>query len=124
MSVMATQYRRVGPDHFEPREDDPVAERRLRGELEKIDYTSYAANREILGQTLGKVTGADFQRLACAAAHARALWTKSALAAGAAPDAATIEQLRGLRLTFDELSEAYEGLRRLVERGYCSFEPS
>jgi hypothetical protein len=122
MSVMATQYRRVGPDHFEPRDDDPIAERRLRGQLERIDYTAYAANREILAAGVGKLTGADFQKLACAAAQARAAWAKAALQAGACSDGATTGRLAELRRAFEELQEAYEGLRRLVERGYCAFD--
>ena len=32
-----------------------------------------------------------------------------------------VQQVANLRKTFDELTEAYDGLRRLVERGYLPF---
>ncbi len=35
------------------------------------------------------------------------------------PDEA--RRLQELRLAFDELTEAYEGLRRIVERGYLPY---
>jgi hypothetical protein len=40
---------------------------------------------------------------------------------GVAPDAAQVEQLALLRKTFQELSEAYEAMRRMVERGYLCY---
>ena len=122
MSVMATQYRRIGPDHFEPQDLDPMAERRLRGQLEKIDYTAFAANREVIGAAVGKLKPSDFQKLALGVAQARAAWVKAALAAGPSPDADAIARLCTLHTAFNELGEAYEATRRLVERGYCAFE--
>lgn len=122
MSVMATQYRRIGPDHFEPQDLDPLAERRLRGQLERIDYTAFAANREVIGAAVGKLRPSDFQKLALAVAQARAAWIKAAMGAGPSPDADAIARLAALHVAFNELGEAYEAARRLVERGYCAFE--
>lgn len=122
MSVMATQYRRIGPDHFEPQDLDPMAERRLRGQLERIDYTAFAANREVIGGAIGKLKPSDFQKLALAVAQARAAWVKAALALGPSVDAEAISRLAALHDAFNELGEAYEAARRLVERGYCAFE--
>ncbi len=114
-------------DHFEPEDMlDPHAQRRIRGHLEQVDYTAFAANREVFGQGLGQATHENFQRLALAAAKARALWVTSALemtSVGVLPPEQA-RQLTMLRQAYEELSEAYEGLRRLVERGYITFQPA
>jgi hypothetical protein len=115
-------------DHFEPAEDlDPQAQRRLRGHLEQIDYIAYAANREVVGVALRAADARTFQRLAVAAAQARARWVGAALSAsesGQPLTATQLEQLADLRRSFQEMSDAYEGLRRLVERGYLTYGPN
>ena len=121
-STMTSGYRRVR-DHFEPQDIAPEDQRKLRGQLEQIDYAAFVSNRELIGQTLGHADMASFQRLALAAAHARAAWTAEALrmtASGRAVAAHEAAALAQLRVAFEELSEAYEGLRRMVERGYLS----
>jgi hypothetical protein len=75
MSIVKTNTAYRGAlDHFEPENSDPMEQRRLRGHLEQIDYTAFAANQAVLGQTPGTLDLASFQRLAVAAAQARALW--------------------------------------------------
>ena len=112
-------------DHFQPESsEDPAAQRRMRGQLEKIDYTAYACNREVIGQMVGPVDAQVFQRLAVACAQARANWVAEALAAtsaGLTVPAERTARLAELRHSFEELSEAYEGMRRMVERGYLTF---
>jgi len=124
MSVTRTNSVRRGYDHFEPEVDsDPHTQRRIRGLLEQIDYTAFAANKEILAQSLGQGDIRKFQRLAIAAAQARAVWAAQALAASASGgrlSAADLAQLTHLRTTYEELTEAYEALRRMVERGYLA----
>lgn len=124
MSSIRTQSYRRALDHFEPEEDsDPQAQRRLRGQLEQIDYIAFAANREVLGAMLGAADAGKFQRLAVATSHARARWLAQALALaekGPAVSPAEAEGLAGLRAAFEELAEAYEGLRRLVERSHIA----
>lgn len=126
MSAIATGMTRRGLDHFEPEvELDPTALRKLRGHLEQIDYAAYAANREIVSKSIGHTTLDKFKHLAIAAAHARVKWVTmaSALTATAAqltPD--QISQLSALRKSFEELTEAYEAMRRMVERGYLAFQ--
>jgi len=121
MSTIVTSSRR-SMDHFEPQDDlDPQAQRRLRGNLEKIDYTAFASNREVIGSTLSRATAEQFQHLALAAAHARAQWVREALAQTEhthLPSADAIDRIAALRTKFEELSAAYENLRRMVERGY------
>ena len=124
-SIRTNSVRRIGLDHFEPEADsDPAAQRRLRGHLEQIDYAAYAANTAVLAQAVGPLDAAAFQRLAVAAAQARASWLKEALRisnTGHAPTPPQAERLAELRLIYDELTEAYEGLRRMVERGYVPY---
>lgn len=120
-AIRTNSVRRTGYDHFEPdASDDPQTQKRLRAHLEQLDYTAFAANREIVGQALGAVDTAHIQRLALAAANARAAWIRQAMtiseASHATPD--QIERLYQARLAFEELAEAYEGLRRTIERGY------
>ena len=103
---------------------DPQEQRHLRGHLDQIDYAAFAANREVIGKALGAVDMAKFQRMAICAAHARAEWVAAALAISEhthAPSQDEVAQLNTLRSAYDELAEAYEAMRRMVERGYLSF---
>ena len=127
-TTRATQYRRTAADHFEPDTDqDPQAQRKLRGQLEQIDYTAFAANREVIGRTLGHADVAKFQHMAVAAACARAQWVSEALTASEASATLTRDQvarLSHLRAAYEELTEAYEAMRRMVERGYLNYRSS
>ena len=125
---MLSRFRRPTHEHFEPDLDsDPHAQRRLRGQLEQIDYTAYASNREVVGQTISAVDASKFQRLAVAAALARSRWVSAALAATEStqpPSAAQIDNLAHLRLAYEELTAVYDAMRRMVERGYLTFAPA
>jgi hypothetical protein len=128
MSSIVTTGARRSQDHFQPEAMlDPQEQRRMRGHLEQIDYAAFAANREILGKALGGVDLAAFQRLAVASAHARAQWVAAATAmteAGHAPSPDEVAHLTQLRHAFEEMTEAYDALRRTVERGYLTYKPS
>jgi hypothetical protein len=119
-TIQTSSYRRTR-DHFEPQDIDPQEQRRLRGLMEHIDYTAYVANREVVGQMLATVDAGHFQRLAIMVATARAKWAAEALRqseSGAPSTPDQIARLTAARTAFEELSEAYEGLRRMVDRGY------
>jgi long-subunit acyl-CoA synthetase (AMP-forming) len=126
MSVTRTSSIRSSTDHFQPEmNDDPQAQRRLRGQLEQIDYAAFAANRDAIAGKLGHVSAARFEKLAAATARARAEWTAAALAlseSGRALTPAESGALTLMRETYLELTEAYEALRRMVERGYLTYE--
>ncbi|MDZ4320709.1 MAG: hypothetical protein U1A07_18010 [Phenylobacterium sp.] len=92
MSTKITSSVRRHSDHFEPQDTDPHEQRRLRGQLEQIDYAAYVANKELIGQALTGLDAASLQKLAV---------------------------LTAARTAFDELAEVYEALRRMVERGYA-----
>lgn len=128
MGTMMTASTRSRRDHFEPSDSDPQEQRRLRGHLEQIDYTAFVSNREVIPQVMGlgasHTEPAAFQRLAVAAASARARWIAEALRLteqGHAVSPHDAERLAALRSVYEELSEAYEGLRRMVERGYLPY---
>lgn len=123
MSTIQTSSYRRQRDHFEPQDTDPQEQRRLRGLLEQIDYSAFVANREVIGQTLPKLDAPMFQRLAVLTATARAKWAAEGLRqseSGAPSTADQIARLTSARVAYEELAEAYEGLRRMVERGYVA----
>lgn len=125
MSLAASySISRSGSDHFEPSEiNDPKSQRQLHAKLEQIDYTAYAANRKEVADNLGGIDIEIFEKLAAAAARARCQWIAEAIqlaSESSQPDARQIEKLSGLRTGYDELAQAYDGLRRLVERNYLS----
>ncbi len=126
-SSVTNSFRRRGQDHFVPEDDDPALQRRMRGYLEQIDYTTFASNKTVINQVLGHVDAAHFQHMAVAAAAARATWIAAALNMTEHSHTLTPEQvskLAHLRASFDELAGAYEGMRRMVERGYLVYRPS
>jgi hypothetical protein len=127
MSSTVTSSFRRSHDHFEPQDTDPQTQRRLRGQLEQIDYTAFASNTAVIAQVLGKSDGGKFQRLAVAAALARSRWVAEAVAITETGTAITPEQtahLAALRAAYEELAEVYEAMRRMVERGYLTYSSS
>ena len=126
MSKISGLWRSTG-DHFEPDEDgDTKAQRQLRGHLEQIDYTAYVANRASV-VALGKADNQKFERLARSAALARTRWMAAALEACDGDHPPSVEQLDEIarhRKAFEELTEVYGALRRLVERGYLAYTPA
>lgn len=121
MSTIQTSSYRRQRDHFEPQDIDPQEQRRLRGLLEQIDYSAFVANREVIGQMLPRLDASMFQKLAVLTATARAKWVSEGLRqseSGAPSTPDQIARLLSARTAYEELAEAYEGLRRMVERGY------
>jgi hypothetical protein len=78
-----------------------------------------------MSKTLCAASLRQFERLAICAAQARARWVAAALAMTetANPTPEQIAELAMLRTAFDELSDVYQGLRRMVERGYLAYQP-
>ena len=124
MSSTVTNSFRRPHDHFEPQDTDPQTQRRLRGQLEQIDYTAFASNTAVIAQVVGNSDSGKFQRMAVAAAMARARWVAEAVAmteSGAAITAEQTARLAALRTAYEELAEVYEAMRRMVERGYLIY---
>ena len=123
-TIQTSSYRRLR-DHFEPHDIYPQEQRRLRCLLEQIDYSAFVANREVIGHALPKLDAPMFQRLAVLTATARAKWVSEALRqseSGAPSTPDQIARLTAARTAYEELAEAYEGLRRMVERGYLTIK--
>jgi hypothetical protein len=123
MSTIQTSSYRRPRDHFEPQDTDPQEQRRLRGLLEQIDYSAFIANREVIGQMIPKLDASMFQKLAVLTATARAKWVSEGLRqseSGAPSTPDQIARLASARAAYEELAEAYEGMRRMVERGYVT----
>jgi hypothetical protein len=112
-------------EHFQPDLTlDPDQLKQVRRHLEQVDTATFEANRQLLARTVGRVDIRSFQRLAASAAQARGYWVSAALHATEkthTPSDADVAALARLRKTYEELSEAYEALRRMVERGYLCF---
>lgn len=119
--TVTSSYRKIS-DRFEPDlVQDPAEQRKLRGQLEQIDYTVFAANQAVIKKTIHSVTIEDFQNLALSASKARSAWVDAAMSAArsrAPLEKTEVERLGLLRSAYEELSEAYDATRRLVERGY------
>jgi hypothetical protein len=80
----------------------------------------------VIAKALGQTDLEKFERLAICAAHARAEWVAAALELSEKPHSLTADEasrLTTLRHAYDELTEAYEAMRRMVERGYLSYAP-
>lgn len=125
MSIKMTSSVRRYSDHFEPQDTDPQEQRRLRGQLEQIDYAAYIANKEVVGQSLSGLDAASLQKLAVLTATARAKWAAEALRLTHSGSPVTPDQtarLTAARTAFEELVEAYDALRRMVERGYIALK--
>lgn len=124
--IVTSSYRRVS-DHFEPDlVEDPAEQRKRRGHLEQIDYTVFAANQAVMSKTIHSVGIEDFQNLALSASKARSAWVDAAMSAARSRSPLTEEEVKRLtllRAAYEELSEAYEATRRMVERGYLQFKP-
>ncbi|QTC90372.1 hypothetical protein [Brevundimonas goettingensis] len=121
-SIMTSSTRRTR-DHFEPQDSDPSEVRKLRGLMEQIDYTAFISNREVIGSALSVIDPSTFQRLAVTVATARTKWVSEALRLSESGSPVTPDQTARLtahRSAYEELAEAYEGLRRMVERGYIT----
>jgi hypothetical protein len=128
MSFTLTSTVRKVSDHFEPEANlDPQQQRALRGHLEQIDYAAFAANQEVLAKVVGHADLDRFQRLAVAAAQARARWVAASIALtqkSETPSPEDVSHLATLRMAYEELTEVYGALRRMVERGYLPYRPN
>ena len=128
MSSIVSSFKRPAFDHFEPQDDlSHTEQKKLRGQLEQIDVMAFASNKALVGQVLSRTDADQFQHLAVAVARARTEWISQALAISATaakPSRDQINQLHDFRIAFEELAEAYDGMRRMVERGYLPFRQS
>ena len=106
---------------------DGISDRqRLRAEqifFEELEQGVRTANREIIGARIPELNKDKIHALAVMVGRLRASYLELAFQLcatgdGAAPDPTIIEGLRERRQMFEEARDAYEALRRAIERGY------
>jgi hypothetical protein len=100
---------------------DPKTRKALKAALQQMDLAVYAANREIIGRVLPDLGPEDVVRFATVVAERRAQYVKEALRLTHVtrnPSPAEIAALGALRTGYEELSHAFDAIRRLIERGY------
>ncbi len=106
---------------------DGISDRqRLRAEqifFEELEQGVRSANREIIGARIPELNKDTIHGLAVMVGRLRASYLELAFKMCAAgngtePDASFVEGLRARRQMFEEARDAYEALRRAVERGY------
>ena len=106
---------------------DGISDRQhLRAEqifFEELEQGIRTANREIIGARIPELNKDTIHGLAVMVGRLRARYLELAFKMCAAgdgtePDASLIEGLRTRRQMFEEARDAYEALRRAVERGY------
>ncbi|MHA1154132.1 MAG: hypothetical protein ACTSQ7_16020 [Alphaproteobacteria bacterium] len=106
---------------------DGVSDRqRLRAEqvfFDEVELGVRVANREMIRARIPELDRDKIHALAVMVGRLRASYLELAFQMcaagdGAAPETAIVENLRERRLMFEEARDAYEALRRAVERGY------
>lgn len=106
---------------------DGISDRqRLRSEqlfFDELEQGIQVANREIIGARIPELNKDKVHALAVMVGRLRASYLELAFqmcAAGddAAPDPTVVAGLRERRRMFEEARDAYEALRRAIERGY------
>jgi hypothetical protein len=91
--------------------------------LANVETMTRAANREIIHRHLPAVTADTATRMAVLVAELRARYLEAAMRlvdreGGVAPDSGEMAQLARAREMYDEAVQAFEALRRAIERGY------
>ena len=99
---------------------DRDSQRKLQKFLEEIEMAIFSANREVLKKSVPELTREAFMAFAVRVAEARARYLKIALelAGKNNPSAEDIAHLKAAREANDELVQAFEATKRVIERGY------
>lgn len=101
---------------------DRDSARKLHKFLEEIEMGIFSANREVIRKAVPELTRESFMAFAVRVAEARARYIKAALelSAKANPAPEEIAGLKAAREANDELVQAFEATKRVIERGYTS----
>ena len=101
---------------------DRESARKLQKFLEEIEMGIFSANREVIRKAVPELTRESFMAFAVRVAEARARYLKAALELSAKPNPAAedIAHLKAAREASDELVQAFEATKRVIERGYTS----
>jgi hypothetical protein len=101
---------------------DRDSQRKLQKFLEEVEMAIFSANREVLKKSVPELTRDSFMAFAVRVAEARARYLKIALelANKTNPSADDIAHLKAAREANDELVQAFEATKRVIERGYTT----
>lgn len=101
---------------------DRESQRKLQKFLEEVEMAIFSANREVMKKAVPELTRDSFMAFAVRVAEARARYLKIALelSAIANPTAEDISRLKAAREANDELVQAFEATKRVIERGYTT----
>lgn len=108
-------------DHFVTKDMlDRESQRKLQKFLEDVEMSIFTANREVMKKAVPELTRESFVAFSVRVAEARARYIKIALelSAKANPTPDDIAHLRKAREANDELLQAFEATKRVIERGY------
>jgi hypothetical protein len=99
---------------------DRESQRKLQKFLEEIEMAIFSANREVMKKAVPELTRESFMAFAVRVAEARARYLKVALelSTNANPAPEDISRLKAAREANDELVQAFEATKRVIERGY------
>ena len=101
---------------------DRDSARKLHKFLEEIEMGIFSANREVIRKAVPELTRESFMAFAVRVAEARARYIKAAMELSAKPNPSPedIAHLKAAREANDELVQAFEATKRVIERGYTS----
>lgn len=101
---------------------DRESQRKLQKFLEEVEMAIFSANREVLKKSVPELTREAFMAFAVRVAESRARYLKIALelSAKSNPTAEDIAGLKAAREANDELMQAFEATKRVIERGYTT----
>lgn len=108
-------------DHLVSKEMlDRESARKLQKFLEETEMAIFSANREVIRKAVPELTRESFMAFAVRVAEARARYIKAALDLSARqnPTPEDIAALKAAREANDELVQAFEATKRVIERGY------
>ncbi|WP_298725379.1 hypothetical protein [uncultured Ferrovibrio sp.] len=99
---------------------DRESARKLQKFLEEVEMSIFNANREVIRKAVPELTRESFMAFSVRVAEARARYIKTALELAAIPHPSPeeIARLRAAREANDELVQAFEATKRIIERGY------
>lgn len=100
---------------------DKESQRKLAKFMEELEMATFRANQEVMAKKLPTLGIETFVRFSVKVAEARAEYISASLAEvdrEGRPDPEHMKRIQALRITYDELSKAYDATERLVERGY------
>lgn len=116
-----------GETYEAPEMLDHQAQMRLKGNLQQIDYSIFAANREVFHRAVPELDHQTMIRFAVVVSELRAAYVTRGLALSATGHVPTEQEIAELALArhrYEEMEAAFRATRRLIERGYSKVAPA